>query len=205
MASVSQDLPVFGLLQLFLPDHPRPPRGGDHEIRNCHPLGKIHHGETLHGRLHRFHRVKLANEHPRPKSVGAHGEPFAAPAVADDEHDLPRNQQVGGAQDGIPDRLPGTVAVVEQVLHLGVVHRDGRNPQPPRRGQLTQAFHPGGGLLADPNEIRGPTPLVEPHDHVTTVLHDQVRGEVDEPVVVAEALFLWLVVAGPYLDSIYLR
>ncbi len=59
---------------------------------------------------------------PSPRE--ARGDPLAAPAVTGDDADLPGDEEVRRGQDPIDRRLAGAVPVVEEVLHVGVVHID---------------------------------------------------------------------------------
>ena len=48
----------------------------------------------------------------------------AAHPVAGDHHGLPREEHVGGAQDPVHGGLAGAVAIVEEMLGVGVIDRD---------------------------------------------------------------------------------
>ena len=60
-------------------------------------------------------------------ALGPHGDARAAPAVAADDEVLARQQDVGGADDAVDRALAGAVAVVEEVLGVGVVDGDDRD------------------------------------------------------------------------------
>ena len=62
-----------------------------------------------------------------PSAAGAAGEAAAAPAVAGDHELRSGQQEVGGADDAVDGGLSGAVAVVEQVLGVGVVDGDDRD------------------------------------------------------------------------------
>jgi hypothetical protein len=96
--------------------------GDGHELLpNAGRLGHRQDLVALHHRLQGGHRVDLADHHPGAHAAGPHGQPAAAPAVADDHEHLAGEQDVGGAEDAVEGRLAGAVAVVEQVLGGGVV------------------------------------------------------------------------------------
>ena len=60
----------------------------------------------------------------RAVALGAHGDALAAPAVAGDDDAHAGEQHVGGADDAVDGGLAGAVAVVEEMLGLGVVDGD---------------------------------------------------------------------------------
>ena len=82
---------------------------------------------------------------PSPR---AHGHALAAPAVPGHDHLLARDDQVRRAVDAVEHGLARAVAVVEQVLAVGVVDGDHREGQPPLALERAQAQHAGGRLLA---------------------------------------------------------
>ena len=86
------------------------------------------------------------------------GEPAPAPAVTGHNHFRPGNQDIGGAENTINRRLPGAVAVVEEMLGLGIVDRDDRKLQAPSSGHRSQANHAGGGLFRAADNIRRSVP-----------------------------------------------
>ena len=70
--------------------------------------------------------IDLGDDHLGAQAAGPQGDALAAPAVAADD-DLPAGQQhVGRADDAVDGALAGAVAVVEEVLGLGVVDGDDR-------------------------------------------------------------------------------
>ena len=59
-----------------------------------------------------------------PAPLGAHGQAAAAPAVAGDDEVQAGQQDVGRPEDAVERALARAVAVVEEVLGLGVVDGD---------------------------------------------------------------------------------
>ena len=81
---------------------------------------------------------------------GPQRDALAAPAIAADDHLAAGQQRVGGPDDAVDRALAGAVAVVEEVLGLGVVDGDDRQledavllhrPQPDHAGR--RLFHAG--------------------------------------------------------------
>ena len=71
-------------------------------------------------------RIDLGDDDLSAEAAGPQGDALAAPAVAAHD-DLPAGQQqVGRADDAVDRALAGAVAVVEEVLGLGVVDGDDR-------------------------------------------------------------------------------
>ena len=82
-----------------------------------------------------------------PKPVRPQRDAAAGPAVAEHDHGLPREQQVGRAQDAVEHRLAGAEAIVERALGARLVDGDDRHREPPFGLHRAQAHQPGGRLL----------------------------------------------------------
>ncbi len=108
------------------------------------------------------------------------------PAVAGDDDLAPGDQDVRRAQDAVERALAGPVAVVEEVLGLGLVDRDDREAERPVGGHRPQPDDAGGRLLG-PGEDLGDllrALRVEQGHEVAAVVHRQLRVRVgDRPEV----------------------
>ncbi len=126
MAGVGDDAAVLRRLQVVAIDDVLVAGDGDDDIgvRNC--LDQRHHLEAVHRRLDGAHRLDLGDDHLGAHAERSHRDAAAAPAVAADDEHLAGDQDVGGAQDAVEHALAGAVAIVEQVLGVGVVDRDHR-------------------------------------------------------------------------------
>ena len=103
--------------------------------------------EAVHRGLEGADRVDLGDDHVRAHAAGPQRDALAAPAVAAD-HDLAAGQQrVGGADDAVDRALAGAVAVVEEVLGLGVVDGDDRQLEHAVLLHRPQPDHAGGRLF----------------------------------------------------------
>ena len=96
----------------------------------------------------------------------------------------PAMQAVGGADDAVERGLAGAVAVVEEVLGVGVVHRDDRVLERAVGGHGRETDDAGRGLLGaadDVGERLGELGVDATH-HVGAVVHRHVRLEGDRLV-----------------------
>ncbi len=104
--------------------------------------------EAVEVRLERLYRVDLDNGDPCAQPSRPPGHPFSDPAIADDDDHLPRDEERRRPQDPVEGALPSPVAVVEEVLRLGVVYCDDRISQLPLPLERCDPHHPRGRLLA---------------------------------------------------------
>ncbi len=114
-------------------------------------------------------------------AAGAAGQTSSTPAVAGN-HELRSCQQVvGGADNAVNGRLAGAVAIVEQVLGVGVIHRDDGKAQHTFFGHGAQADHAGRGFFrpADHAFERVLAFGMQQGDQVGAVVHGDVGLVVD--------------------------
>ena len=141
-------------------------------------LGHAHDLETIHHGLHRLDRINLCDNYFRTETLGSHSHPLAAPAIACDNDIFPGHYQIGCPVDAVPDGLACAVAIVEEVLAGGVVHKHHRESQPPFTVHRLQTEDSGRGFLAAADDIRNQFRIV-PVDHrheVSAVIYDDVRA-----------------------------
>ena len=132
-------------------------------------------------------RIDLGDDHPGAHALGPHGQTPAAPAVARHHQDAAGKQAVGGPDDAIDGALAGAVAVVEEILGVGVVHRDHGVAQHPVHGHGLQADNPGGGLFAAAPDARDEFLALgmDGEDQVGPVVHTDLGFEIQSLVDVA--------------------
>src|SRR5207245_6245398 len=103
--------------------------------------------------------------------------------------DLARQQHVGGPDDAVQRALAGAIAVVEEVLGLGLVDRDDRVAKDAVLGHAAQTHHAGGGFFGATQHggQQVLALLVQRRHQVGAVIHGQrravVQGGRDVPVI----------------------
>ena len=131
-----------------------------------------------------------------PAAASAAGETAAAPSVAGDHELRSGQQEIGRADDAVDGGLSGAVAVVEQVLGVGVVDGDDGELQHAFLRHRAQADDAGGGLFgAADHAFEGVGALgVQDGDQVGAIVHRDVRLVIDggEDVVVVGVVVLTL-------------
>lgn len=91
----------------------------------------LHYFKAVHYSLHSLYRVDLSDDNGSAKTLRAHSNALAAPAVARNYYVFARNDEVRGAVYAVPYRLTGAVAVVEKIFAARVVyqrHREFHRP-----------------------------------------------------------------------------
>ena len=119
---------------------------------------------------------RLRSPEPSPAGKAA-----TAPAIAGDHELRPRQQEVGSANDTVNRGLARTVAVIEHVLGIGIVHGNDRVAQHPFLGHSTQSDDTGRGLFCPADYvIQGVLALAVQHAHqVGAVVHRDLRPVID--------------------------
>jgi hypothetical protein len=150
---------------------------GDKEIADPGGFGHRHHPVAVHHGFQGGHRVDLGDDDIGTHAARAAGQPAPAPTVAGDDEVLACQQHVGGAHDAVDGRLPGAVAVIEEVFGHRVVDRDDREVQRPVGSHGAQADDAGGGFLGAANDPRQQLAavLVQHADQVGAVVHGDLR------------------------------
>ena len=161
----------------------------------------------VHSRLQRSRMVHLSDNHIRahPARPQRHASP--APAVARHHNFLARPKYVRRPRDAVQRALPSAVAVVEEVLGIGVVHRDNRIPQPARARQAPQPDNARGRLFsaADNALYRVPALRVQYSHQIRAVVHSDVGAEVKRGVDVRVIGIVVLALDGECGDAVFAR
>ena len=139
-----------------------------------------------------------------PMAVHPRRDALAHPAVAGDDDLATGEQDVRGAQDAVDRRLAGAVAVVEEVLGLGLVDGHDREAERAVGGHRPEADDAGRRLLGageDLRDLRRPLP-VEQRDEVAAVVHGHLRVRVGDRVEVGVVGVAVLAAAGEGGDPV---
>ena len=99
-------------------------RDGDEDISDLRGFGQRHDAEAIHHRFQRLGGIDFGNDHIGAQPFGAHRHAAPAPAVSTDYHAEAGKEQVGGAKNSVKGGLTRTVAVVEEMLGIRIVHGD---------------------------------------------------------------------------------
>jgi hypothetical protein len=110
------------------------------------------------------------------EAVHPRGDPLADPAISRDDDLAPGDQDVRRPQDPVEGALARPVAIVEEMLGLGLVDRDDREAEGAVGGHRPQPDHAGRGLLGagqDLLHLCWPR-AVQERDEVAAVIHGQL-------------------------------
>ena len=157
-----------------------------------------HHLEAVHQRLEGADRVDLDDRDVRAVAGHPRRDPLAHPAVAGDDDLAAGDEDVRRPQDPVERALAGAVAVVEEVLGLGLVDRDDREAEGVVGGHRPQPDDAGRRLLGPGEDLRdlaGPLAVEQRHE-VAAVVHRQLRMGVGDRVEVRVVGVAVLAAAG---------
>ncbi len=181
---------------MFFGEHALVAGHGAEHVAELRGFVHRHHAEAVHHRFERFRRIDFGDDDFGSGAARAAGQPASAPAVAGDHELRSGQQEVGGADDAVNGGLPRAVAVIEQVLGVGVVDRDDRELQHAFLRHRAQADDAGGGLFgaADHAVERVGALGVQDGDQVGAIIHGDVRLVIDggQDVVVVGVVVLAL-------------
>ena len=154
MSGVTQYRAILHNREIFLIYYFITSGNGYKEISDFGCLVHGHYIESVHNRLDSLDRIYLRYDNPCAEALGSHGGTLAAPAVACNNHNLTRYDQVSRTVYAIPYGLSGAVPVIEEMLAVSVIdpyHREFERPC------LIHGFKPydtGRCLLASADDIR---------------------------------------------------
>ena len=124
VTAVCHQSAVFHHLDVLTSDGFHAARYGDEDIADLSGFVHAHHLMAVHSGLKRAYGVDLCHNRLRAHAASAEGNAASAPAVAGDDDILACPEDVGGAGDAVKGALARSVAVVEEVLGVGVVDGD---------------------------------------------------------------------------------
>src|SRR5512136_2333359 len=166
MPTVGQNGTIIHDLKVRLVDGVQATGDGDKDVTDAGCFEKWHNLVSIHDGFNGADGVDLGHYHLRSHAAGPHGYATAAPAVAANHHILAGPEDVRGAGDAVDGALSRAVTVVEEMLGLGVIHRDDGVFQLLVLRHAAQSDHAGGGFLHAPYDGAGQSslPLVESSD-----------------------------------------
>ena len=203
VARVGHDRALAHRREMLTPEDVDVARRGNEQLAPGRRLGRRHHLEAVHQRLERPDRIHLDHGHVRAVPGHPGGDPLAHPAIPGN-HDLPAgDQDVGRPQDPVERGLARPIAVVEEMLGLGLVDCDHWELEGPIGGHCLESDHPCGGLFSpgqDLGELRRSF-LVEQPNQVAAVVHRdlgmRVRDRVEVRIVRGPVLAVPRIAADP--------
>ncbi len=139
--------PSFISVEMFFREHALVAGDRAEHVADLGGFGHRHHAEAVHHGFERLGRIDFGDDDFGAIAARPAGKTASAPSVAGDHELRSRQQEVGRANNAVDRRLPRAVAVVEQVLGIGIVHRDDREFQHAFLRHRAQANHAGGGLF----------------------------------------------------------
>src|SRR5579864_856824 len=196
VAGVGHDRAVLHYFEVIFGEHVLVAGDSAEDVAKLRGFGHGHHAETVHGSFERLGRVDLGDNDLGSSATRAAGETAPAPAVAGDDEFRSCKQKVGRANDAIDGGLSSAVAIVEEVLGVGVVDGDNGILQHAFFRHSAQANDAGGGFFgaADHAFERVLALGMEHADQVGAVVHGDVRLVIErgEDVVVVGVVVLAL-------------
>ena len=203
VARVAEDGALLHLHEILRVDDLVAARYGHEEVSQLCRFLHGHHVKAVHHRLDGLHGIDLRHDDSGAKALRPHGDALAAPAVAGDDHDLARHDQVGGAVDAVPYGLARAVSVVKEMLALRVVDADHGEGQISRPVHGLQADDAGGGLLTAAQDVRDQIAHLGVHHvhQIAAVVDDDVGARGQRSADMGVVFLLRGSVPGMYLKA----
>ena len=139
MAAVGENCTVFHHLDVLASDGLDAAGERDEDVADFRGFVHAHDLMAVHSGFERADRVDLGYDCLRAHAASAEGDAASAPAVAGEDHRLARPEDVGGSGDSVEGALARAVAVVEEVLRVGVIDGDDRVLELARFGKTAKA------------------------------------------------------------------
>src|SRR6266567_7692006 len=101
MAGVGNNRAIFHAFQVWTINHIDIAGDRDKDIADLGSFDARHDTVYVHDRLQRTNRIDLGDDHVSTHAMGPRGNSATTPAVAEDNDRTPREQNIGGADNGI--------------------------------------------------------------------------------------------------------
>ncbi|MOA06562.1 hypothetical protein D3C78_1262060 [compost metagenome] len=102
---------------------------GHEELSDLGSLQHRHNREAVHICFNRLNRIHFGHDNVSSKTLRAHSNALAAPAVANDDNRFPCYHQICRTVNTVPHRLASTITVVKQVLAICIINGNHREFQ----------------------------------------------------------------------------
>ena len=148
--------------------------------KNVTDGGSVHHRHDLvavHDGLECPDGVNFGHDDFCTEPLRTQGNALAAPAIAAHDHVLTGDDEIRRAHDAVPHGLARAVAVIEQVLAVGVIDHNHREAQRPGAVHDAQAVDARRRLLAAADDLRDEIRELRVHQvhKIAAVVNDDVR------------------------------
>ena len=153
VAGVAENGSILHYEEVFVSDDAKVSGHGYKEISYLCCLMHRHYGKAVHDSFNSLDGIDLRDYYFCSKTLRAHSDALAAPAIACHDHILSCHDEVGGPVDAVPDGLACAVAVVKEVLHVCVIYHDHREMKLPLPVHGVEPHYSCGSLLAAADDI----------------------------------------------------
>ena len=177
VSRVRNDRAVFHDLEVLFREHILVAGDGAEDVADLGGVDHRHHAEAIHDGFERFRRIDFGDDDFCASATRATRKTATTPSVACNDELGSSEEEVGGTDDAIDGGLSGAVAVVEEVLGVGVVDGDDGIAQHSLLGHRAQADHAGGCFFrAADDAVEDIGALgVQDADEVGAVVHGDLR------------------------------
>ena len=184
VTGVADDGAILHVLERRSIDDVEVTRHGDPHIGVLGSLGTRHHAIALHVRLESLERVDFADNDAHAHASGTLRQATAAEAVTAHHEGASRKQAIGRAHDAVERGLARAVAIIEEVLGVGVVDVERGVLERAGCGHGCQADDTGRRLLGAADDVlEGVLAIaVDAIAEVGTVVHRDLRLGIDDGV-----------------------
>ena len=176
MAGIAADGSVLHFEEMLLCDHIFATGHGNENVSDRSRFSHAHDPEPIHYGFHRFDWIDFGHYHPGTQAFGSHRDTFAAPTVSCHNHIFSGNYQVGGSIDSVPDRLSRAVAVVKEMLAIGVVHQHHREHEFSGTIHGLKPKDTSRGLFTSSNDIRNKIRIIlmDHRDEISAIIDNNI-------------------------------
>ena len=153
MTGVAHDSAILHIAEGIFGDNISATGNSNKEITDFSGFFHLHDLEAIHNGFHCLDWINLCDNNGSAQDLGTHGNALAAPTITGNHNIFTSYDQVGGTVDTVPNRLTGTITVIEQMLAVCVVHQYHWEFQLSCLIHRQQAQDTGGGFLTAANDI----------------------------------------------------